>query len=153
MLAGRGSTARVSSCLPRTLRQTPCTRRKQVQAAHLFACTAKHLCLRTSPASPASYRIISATAAHPQSVPGLAGKAGARVVSELGVEHVGQLATWPRRELVSRFGAQLGAFLADLPWGAAERPGSVGGRAGGEGGGGGAVRDRGLQKSILVEKR
>ncbi len=113
----------------------------------------KTFCQHTSPSSPASLRLISVPAANPQSVPGLAGKAGARVVSELDVERVGQLATWPRRELVSRFGAQLGAFLADLPWGAAERPGSAGGRAGGEGGGGGAVRDRGLQKSILVEKR
>ncbi|KAG2491453.1 hypothetical protein HYH03_010239 [Edaphochlamys debaryana] len=96
-----------------------------------------------------------------QSVPSLARKLGARVVSELGAETVGQLATHPRHELVSRFGPQLGAFLASLPHGgpsaAAPAHGPAGASAGAGGGGGGGatgaeVRERGPQKSILVER-
>ncbi|GIL97525.1 hypothetical protein Vretimale_3171, partial [Volvox reticuliferus] len=84
-----------------------------------------------------------------KSVPTLARKTGDQVVSELGVERVGQLAAWPRCELIARFGPQLGNLLADLPYGGAV---AAAGSAGSGGACGGAVRERGPQKSIVVER-
>ncbi|GLC37395.1 hypothetical protein PLESTM_000579000 [Pleodorina starrii] len=86
-----------------------------------------------------------------KSVPTLARKTGDQVVSELGVELVGQLTAWTRTELLAKFGPQIGNLLADLPCGGAGGAGAGGGSGGG-GACGASVRERGPQKSILVER-
>ncbi len=54
----------------------------------------------------------------------------------LGITHVGQLADFTSEDLVARFGATTGAFLAALPSAQDDTP----------------VRDRGPQKSIMAER-
>ncbi|RMZ56189.1 hypothetical protein APUTEX25_002379 [Auxenochlorella protothecoides] len=70
------------------------------------------------------------------SIPGLKGKRGAEVCSQLGVQAVADLASIPRARLVSLFGEDRGAFLEALGAGQDPRP----------------VVPRGPQRSLVVER-